>query len=70
MTKFFSLNEVVPEFKGTPGYTPLPLDTSYEEMTKQQIADEIRHYITIAEAKADWQSLQARIGSVFVRRPK
>jgi hypothetical protein len=70
MTKYIFFGSGKPTFTGTPGYTPLPLDTPYEAMTHQQVVDEIRHYITIAEQKQQWIRAQKRMGVFFTKKRK
>lgn len=46
-----------PHFPGTPGYTPLPLPMTQEEIADlpyDVLVNEIRHYLTIVEQKKEW----------------
>lgn len=67
MTKRLFLGSVLakttPVFRGTPGYVPIPLDNTgecldrnIESVCGKLLTDEIRHYITIVEAKLKWKS--------------
>lgn len=72
-----ALSKSKPVFRGTPGYTPIPLDEnlkmegrSLEDIRGKELTDEIRHYITIAEAKLKWKREREKAKKILSSRNK